>query len=122
MRLPATATIIALALAIVASPIAGVRAMSDDEVERIVAQDIKAIVPADGAGGVAVVVRIDGHALFFNYGFADLAARRPITSDTLFNLASVRKAFEAALLAEAVKRGALALDDPVAKYVTELQQ
>src|SRR5262249_59126866 len=33
---------------------------------------------------------------------------------------SVRKAFEAALLAEAVKRGELALDDSVTTYVTEL--
>jgi beta-lactamase class C len=122
MRLPAIAPIIALVLAIVAAPIEGARAMSDGEVERIVARDIKAIVPADGAGGVAVVVRIEGRTLFFNYGFSDLAAKRPIVSDSLFNLASVRKAFEAALLAEAVKRGELALDDPVAKYVTELQR
>jgi beta-lactamase class C len=122
MRLPAIAPIIALTLAIVAAPIEGSRAMTDGEVEKIVAQHIAAIVPADGAGGVAGAVRIDGRTLFFNHGFADLAARRPITSDSLFNLASIRKALEAALLAEAVRRGALALDDPVAKYVVELQQ
>jgi beta-lactamase class C len=121
MRLPALATIIVLAPAIVAAPVEGARAMTDGEVERIVAQDVAAIVPADGAGGVAVVVRIDGRTLFFNSGFADLATKRPISSDALFNLASVRKAFEAALLAQAVKRGELALDDPVAKYVTELE-
>ncbi len=96
--------------------------MTDGEVEKIVAHDIAAIIPADGAGGVAVAVRIDGRTLFFNYGFADRATKRPITSDALFNLASIRKAFEAALLAQAVKRGELALDDPVAKYVVELQQ
>jgi beta-lactamase class C len=120
MRLPSIAPMIALAL--VAAPVEGSRAMTDGEVERLVAQDIKPIVPADGAGGAAVAVRIDGRTLFFNHGFADLAARRPVTSDSLFNLASVRKAFEAALLAEAVRRGELALDDPVAKYVVELQQ
>jgi beta-lactamase class C len=113
---------IALSSAFAAAPVEGSRAMTDGEVERLVAQDIRPIVPADGAGGAAVVVRIDGRTLFFNYGFADLAARRPITSDALFNLASVRKVFEAALLAEAVKRGELALDDPVAKYVSELRQ
>jgi beta-lactamase class C len=122
MRLSSVAAMIALTSALVAAPAEGLRAMTDGEVERLVAQDIKPIVPTDGAGGVAVAVRIDGRTLFFNYGFADLAARRPITSDALFNLASVRKAFEAALLAEAVKRGELALDDPVAKYVVELQQ
>jgi beta-lactamase class C len=120
MRLPAIAPATALVLAILAAPSEGARAMTDGEVEKIVAQSIAAIVPADGAGGVAVVVRIDGRTLFFNYGFADLAARRSITSDSLFNLASVRKAFEAALLADAVKRGELALDDPVARYVTEI--
>jgi beta-lactamase class C len=122
MRSAAIARIIALALMIAAAPIEGSRAMTDGEVERLVAQDIEAIVPADGAGGVAVVVRTEGRTLFFNYGLADLAVRRPITSDSLFNLASVRKAFEAALLAEAVKRGELALDDPVAKHVPELRQ
>ena len=122
MQLRSIAAIIALTAALVAAPVEGSRAMTDGEVERLVAQDIKPIVPADGAGGAAVAVRIDGRTLFFNYGFADLAARRPITSDSLFNLASVRKAFEAALLAQAVKRGELALDDPVAKHVGELQQ
>jgi beta-lactamase class C len=121
MRLPAIAHIIALVLAILASPPEGARAMTDGEVESIVAQDIAAIVPADGGGGVAAAVRIEGRTLFFNYGFADRATKHPVTSDALFNLASVRKVFEAALLADAVKRGELALDDPVAKYVTELE-
>jgi beta-lactamase class C len=122
MRLPAIAPMIGLTLAMVAAPGEGARAMTDAEVERLVAQDIKPIVPTDGAGGAAVAVRIKGRTLFFNYGFADLAGSRPITSDSLFNLASLRKAFEAALLADAVKRGEVALDDPVAKYVVELQQ
>src|SRR5262245_45190254 len=119
MRLPAIALIAAPILAAVAAPIEGSRAMTDAEVERIVAHDIGPIVPADGAGGVAVAVRIAGRTLLFNYGFADLTARRPVTADALFNVASIRKAFEAALLAEAVRRGELALDDPVAKYVVE---
>jgi beta-lactamase class C len=122
MWLRTIARLAAPLLAIVAAPIEGSRAMTDGEVERIIAHNVEKIVPADGAGGVAVVVRIDGRTLFFNYGFADFAAKRPITSDSLFNLASIRKAFEAALLAEAVKRGELALDDRVAKYVVELEQ
>ena len=122
MRLPAIAVSMALGVAMAAAPIEVARAMTDGEVEQVVAREIAAIVPADGAGGVAVAVRIDGRSLFFNYGFADLARKRPVTSDSLFNLASVRKPFEAALLAEAVKRGELALDDPVAKHVVELQQ
>ena len=46
----------------------------------------------------------------------------PVTSDLLFNVASIRKVFEATLLAEAVNVGELALADRVADYVTELGQ
>jgi beta-lactamase class C len=90
------------------------------EVRNVIARDIDPMVAANGAGGVAVAVRINGRTMFFNYGFADQADKRPITSDALFNVGSVRKIFEATLVAEAVQRGELGLGDPVSKYVTEL--
>jgi len=73
-------------------------------------------------GGAAVAVRIAGRTLFVNVGMADQATKRPITSDSLFNLASLGKVFDATLLALAVRQGELSLDDHVDKYVTELQQ
>jgi beta-lactamase class C len=88
------------------------------EVRSVIARDIDAM--AAGNGGVAVAVRMNGRTLFFNYGLADQAEKRPITSDVLFNVGSVRKVFEATLVAEAVERGEMRLDDPVSKYVTEL--
>jgi beta-lactamase class C len=91
-------------------------------VQRIVAQEILPRLPHDGIGRAALAVRIDGRTSFFNYGWADAAQRRPITSDSLFNLASIRKIFEATLLAQAFERGDLVFDEPVSKYVTELQQ
>jgi len=112
MRLVTMASIMAL----LAAPAAG----ADGQVERIVARHVRSIVPADGAGGVAVALRIEGRTLFFNYGWADRADKRPITTDTLFNLASLRKVFETTLLAQAVGNGELRLDDPVTKYVAEL--
>ncbi len=53
---------------------------------------------------------------------ADNAQQRPVTADSIFNLGSVGKVFATTLLAQAVKQGELSLDDPVAKYVTELQR
>jgi beta-lactamase class C len=96
------------------------RPTMDTEVDHIISRGIAPMVAPNGAGGVAVVAQIGGRNLFFNYGFADLAEKRPITSDSLFNVGSVRKIFEAALVAQAVLRGELKLDEPVAKYVTEL--
>jgi beta-lactamase class C len=90
------------------------------EVRNVIARDIDPMVAANGAGGVAVAVRMNGRTMFFNYGFADQAEKRPITSDVLFNVGSVRKIFEATLVAQAVQRGDLSIDDPVSKYVTEL--
>jgi beta-lactamase class C len=96
------------------------RGQNEAEIEQVVRRHVQPmLIPA---GGMAVALSIDGRTLFFNYGMADVARKTPITSDSLFNLASVGKAFIATLLAQAVKRGEVSLDDPVAKYVTELQQ
>jgi len=107
----------ALTMTLLAGPAA---ATSDEAVQQVVARHVKEIVPADGNGGVAVAVLIEGRTLFFNEGFADRASRRPITSDSLVNLASLRKVFEAILLAQGVREGKVALDDPAAKYIPEL--
>jgi len=96
------------------------RAETDAEIEQVVRRHVQPMLIA--AGGMAVALHIDGRTLLFNYGMADVARKQPITSDSLFNLASVGKAFIATLLAQAVKQGEVSLDDPVAKYVTELQQ
>jgi Beta-lactamase len=101
--------LVAVALtALIANPLVA----ADRDAERIVTRHVASIVPPEGAGGVAVALRIQGRSLFFNYGWADRANKRPITSDTLFNLASLRKVFEATLLMQAVRNGDLRLDDP----------
>src|SRR5262245_59246840 len=109
-----------LAVLVAASPALG--SPRDAELRRIVTRSIEPMVPVDGGGGVAVALRIDRRTVFFNYGLADRASKRAIASDSLFNLASLRKVFEVTLLAQAVQKGELRLDDPVAKYVVELQQ
>jgi beta-lactamase class C len=91
-------------------------------VEQIVAEKVQPILHENGAGGVAVAVRIDGKTAFFNFGNANLARHQPVTTDSIFNLASVGKLFATTLLAQAVRQGELSLDDPVAKYVTGLER
>src|SRR5216117_4169842 len=102
---------------------AGAARAQQVNVEQIVAQKVQPILPENGkGGGVAVAVRMNGTTSFFNYGFANNAQNRRVTEDSIFNLGSVGKVFATTLLAQAVKQGEVSLDDPVAKYVTELQQ
>src|SRR5438309_2134625 len=113
-----------LALAILVTAIASSSfasyAHTEDLVRKIVREEILGLLPADGAGGIAVAVRIEGRLLFFDAGTADRAAGRPVTPDTAFNIASLRKPFEASLLALAVNEDTMALDEPVWKCVPEL--
>jgi beta-lactamase class C len=115
-----------LALAIVVTAMASSSLMSHAEaresVRRIIRDEILTLLPTDGAGGIAVAVRIDDRLLFFDGGFADLVERRPITPDSLFNIASLRKPFEATILALAVNHGEMALDDPISNYLPELAE
>ena len=109
-----------LALAMASLTTAAARPPPEHDVARIVAREIKPLLPANQAGGVAVAARIGGRTLFYNFGWADAAAKRPMTPDLLFNIASIGKVFDAILLAQAVQRGELSFDDPVTTYVGEL--
>jgi len=112
-----------LVAALIACPAAGTNAVNDSDVERLIERQlVPVLLGEDGIGGVAVAVRISARTLFFNHGWADVASRRPVTASSLFNIASVRKVFEAIVLAQAVQRGELRFDDRVEQYVSELQR
>ena len=90
--------------------LAAVPVRGQDNVEAIVAQKMRPILPANGkGGGVAVAVRMNGETRFFNYGFANDARNERVTADSIFNLGSVGKLFATTALAEAVKRNEVSL-------------
>jgi beta-lactamase class C len=112
-----------LPIALIGALLTTAPARAQVNIEQIVRQKVQPILPKNGSGGgVAVAVQMNGKTQFFNYGFADNAQNRQVTADSIFNLGSVGKVFATTLLAQAVKQGELSLDDPVAKYVTELQR
>ena len=51
------------------------------------------------------------------HGARDRGDDPPLDGDTVFEIGSITKVFTALLLAEPVRRGEVALDDPVAKYL-----
>jgi CubicO group peptidase (beta-lactamase class C family) len=76
-RLSMRAALIAIAVALLAGLSGTCAAMSDAELERVITREIAPM--ADGVGGAAVAVRMDGRTTFFNYGWAERANKRPIT-------------------------------------------
>ena len=68
--------------------------------------------------GCGVGVSRNGAVIFeHGYGMASLERRVPITTSTVFPLASITKSFTAMSVLLAAERGTLSLDDDVSKYV-----
>ena len=71
-----------------------------------------------GLPGIAVGVVSDQELVWSKgFGYADVAAKRPMTSSTLFRMASHSKLFTATAIMQLREQGKLRLDDPVAKYL-----
>ena len=68
--------------------------------------------------GLALAVIKDGKILKSQgYGFADVKLKIPVTTNTVFRIASVSKQFVATAIMMLVEEGKLNLDDPVSKYL-----
>lgn len=68
--------------------------------------------------GAAVAIVKDGEVAYRRaFGFRDVAARLPVTSSTLFGVASLTKSFTALTLLTLEARGVLRLSDPVTRYL-----
>jgi len=73
--------------------------------------------------GVAVAVVIDGKVAFKKgYGSANLEFTSPISSKTIFNIASVSKQFTAFSIYLLEKQGKLSLEDDIRKFLPELPE
>lgn len=73
--------------------------------------------------GCAVGVYNAGRIVFAKgYGKADLEAKRPITPNSVFNIASLSKQFTAFAVALLEREGKLSLDAPARHYVPELPE
>lgn len=80
--------------------------------------DVRAVLVNDRGFDTLSVGRIrDGKATFAGLG---AAADGPPAPQTPYELGSITKTFTGLLLADAVQRGEMAVEDPLAKYLTEL--
>ncbi len=82
---------------------------------------VTAVVLAQHAVGVTVGVMENGRVVFAKgYGTANVAAKTPVDTDTLFAVGSVTKQFTCSVALQLAQEGKLSFDDPVAKYAPGL--
>ena len=67
--------------------------------------------------GIAVGILTADGARYITHGVADKTTRLEVGQDTLFEVGSLTKVFTALLLADAIERGEMKLDDPIAQYL-----
>lgn len=68
--------------------------------------------------GLAVAVVADGNIVWFHgHGLADVAAKTPITEDTVFRVGSITKTFTAVAVMQLWEQGLLDLDAPANDYL-----
>lgn len=81
----------------------------------------QAVQASEIAGAVTVVATSDRILHLEATGYADLTAKKPMTTDALFWIASMTKLVTGAAILSLQDEGRLRLDDPVAKYLPEFR-
>lgn len=95
--------------------------LSEQQVKEIVDQQFKPLLDQYKIPGLAVGVTLNGQHYFINYGLASKSNEQPVSNNTLFELGSVSKTFNATLAGYAQAQGQLLLSDHPAKYFPELK-
>ena len=98
---------------------AALSAFADPKLPGIGAAMQEMVAKNEIAGAVTVVVAKDKVLHLESTGFADVAAKRPMTPDTLFWIASMTKPITGTAILMLQDEGKLNVADPVAKYLPE---
>jgi D-alanyl-D-alanine-carboxypeptidase/D-alanyl-D-alanine-endopeptidase len=90
---------------------------SDADIRKVLAERVEALTAQEDGVGIVVGVAGPQGRRVISYGYLGPGGRRRPDGDTGFEIGSVTKVFTALLLADMVRRGEVALSDPVAKYL-----
>jgi CubicO group peptidase (beta-lactamase class C family) len=86
------------------------------------AEQVARDVEADGVGGIAVGVAVDGDLVWARgFGWADRDRRTPMGTSAVSRTGSISKSVTAVLLMQLVDQGVVSLDDPVERYLPEIR-
>src|SRR5260370_40381969 len=75
------------------------------------------------AGVIGIIADKSGKVHYKNLlGYADVEAKKPINEDNVYWIASMTKMFAGASIMILVDEGKVSLDDPVTKFITQLNK
>jgi CubicO group peptidase (beta-lactamase class C family) len=95
--------------------------MDSDRLGRIPARLKTYVEKGTIAGAVALVARHGSIAALEAVGFQNLESKKPMRTDTIFQIMSMTKPFTAVALMTLVEEGKVVLSDPVEKYLPEFK-
>jgi CubicO group peptidase (beta-lactamase class C family) len=95
--------------------------LSSERLQRIHEMVMRHVEAGDISGAVTMVARRGRVVHFEAHGLMDIEAKKPMTKDALFRLASSSKPVTATVILMLMEEGKLKLTDPVAKYIPEFK-
>ncbi|MEQ1923466.1 MAG: serine hydrolase domain-containing protein [Pyrinomonadaceae bacterium] len=81
-------------------------------------QTIERSMKESGIVGAGAAIIVDKRVVWSKgYGYSDLKSKRPFTTDTIMNIASISKVFTGVCMMRALEEGKLSLDEDINKYL-----
>jgi CubicO group peptidase (beta-lactamase class C family) len=95
--------------------------LAPERLQRIHEAIMRRVEAGDISGAVTMVARRGRLVHFEAHGLMDMEAKKPMTRDALFRLASSTKPITATAILILMEEGKLKLTDPVSKYIPEFK-
>ena len=92
-------------------------ALNEQQIRKLFNKAVK----ISGTVGAQLSIIKDGQQLDFTYGLANAELNIPMTQDTIIQIGSTTKIFNAMVVMTLVEEGLLDLDTPVIKYIPEFK-
>ncbi len=116
---PSTVVAVALVAGMASLAVPGIGAQEPARIDRF----LQSYVDSNRIGGAVVLVLRDRRVVYERgVGWADREAKRPMTADAIFRIASESKPITSVAILQLAEAGSLSIDDPVSRWLPTFAQ